>query len=221
MAVARPEPGKGGGAEDAGERADRQMHGLAQLHQQQRGFHSLAADHQQREEEYAEERAAARSCARLPQMPFNVAFHAASGTPHMDDHPEDGHGRDDGERTVEPFLVGGMEKQPAAEGAHAERNGNAPVHRGSQLSAARLTEVGKADGDDEEGLEPFAKSDDERLKHVQLETETQSQDVGSVYRAISDRSSRQCEKGDGSRFDTISIVRRSHGLFSFSARFAL
>jgi hypothetical protein len=30
---------------------------------------------------------------------------------------------------------------------------------------AALAQVGQADGDDEKGLEPFAKSDDERLKH--------------------------------------------------------
>ena len=42
---------------------------------------------------------------------------------------------------------------------------DAPVHGGNQFAPAALAEVGEADGDDEEGFEPFPERDDERLQH--------------------------------------------------------
>ena len=40
---------------------------------------------------------------------------------------------------------------------------DAPVHGWDQLSPPALAQVGQADGDDQEGFEPFAQGDDERL----------------------------------------------------------
>ena len=45
------------------------------------------------------------------------------------------------------------------------RQGDAPSHGRLQFEAPALPQIGEADGDDEEGLEAFAKSDDVRLKH--------------------------------------------------------
>ena len=61
---------------------------------------------------------------------------------------------------------------------------DAPVHGRHELVAAALPQVREADGDDEEGLEPFPKRDDEGLEHGEstvLRSETQSQNLGPVY----------------------------------------
>ena len=62
------------------------------------------------------------------------------------------------------WLVAARSRTPAPMlSDHRERD--APVDRGNQRAAPGLLEVGQADGDDQEGFEPFAEGDDERLKH--------------------------------------------------------
>ena len=78
----------------------------------------------------------------------------------------DRHRRDDGERAVEPFLVGGMEEQLAAEGADARAQRRCPsAPRKSARARPDLRRYERLMATIEEGLETFAKSDDERLKH--------------------------------------------------------
>jgi len=39
------------------------------------------------------------------------------------------------------------------------------VDRGNQFASSALAQIGKADGDNQKGFEPFPERDDERLKH--------------------------------------------------------
>ena len=55
--------------------------------------------------------AAPRLHAGRLQAAFDIALHPASGAPHVDDHPGHRGGGDDGERAVEPFLIGRVEQQ--------------------------------------------------------------------------------------------------------------
>ena len=53
---------------------------------------------------------------------------------------------------------------------------DAPVDGRNEPVPAALAQVGKADGDDEKGFEPFPKRDDECLEHASvLENEIESQ----------------------------------------------
>ena len=108
VTVARPEPRNPRGAGDADEGAEDEMNGLAQLHQEQRRLDAFAADHQQREEEYAEKRRSARLHARLAQMALDVALHPAPRAPHVHDHPRDRHRGNHRERSVEPNGLTGF-----------------------------------------------------------------------------------------------------------------
>jgi len=199
--ITRPQPRDPRRAKHAGSRSDDQMHGLSDLQKEQRRLDALAAHHQQREEEDTDERRGAGPDARRVQPHFDVALHAPARAPHVDDHPRDRHGRNQGERPFEPFLVGGVIQQVAAEDADGERDGDAPVHGGCQGDAPRLAQVRQADGDDEKGFEAFPKSDDERLEHdwSRPVNETQSQDEKPVYLLISDRSSRGWDGGVNTR----------------------
>src|SRR5262245_66171295 len=69
------------------------------------------------------------------------------------------------------------------------------MNRWNQFSASALLQEGNTDRNNEEGFEALPERDDERLNHVVSArplNENQSQDhEGSVYFAISDRSSRE------------------------------
>jgi len=164
-AEARPQPGDAGGADDASSRTERQVHGLAQLHQEQRRLEPLARDHQQREEEHAEERGGARTARRRFEPPFDVALHAPAAPPHVHGEPRHRCGGHHRQGPFEPFLVGDMEQRVATDGAHHERHGNPPVDSGHERKPARLAQERQTDGDDQKGFEPFTPRDDERLKH--------------------------------------------------------
>ena len=77
-----------------------------ELEQEQRRLDAFAADHQQGEQKYADERAR-RPAAPLDvlQASFDVAFHPAARAPHVDDHPGDRRRGDERERAFEPFLI--------------------------------------------------------------------------------------------------------------------
>jgi hypothetical protein len=62
-------------------------------------------------------------------------------------------------------MVGGALKEERRPDADQDRQRNPPAHGRDELMPAALSEIGKADGHDEEGLEPFPESDDECLKH--------------------------------------------------------
>ena len=97
-----------------------------------------------------------------------------------------GAGRHERKGPFEPFLVGGVVEQVAAGRADHDGGDDAPVDGRARSRAPALAQVGQADGDDQEGFEPFAEGDDERLQHVGFhgETETQSQnDVLSLLPA--------------------------------------
>ena len=49
--------------------------------------------------------------------------------------------------------------------AQKHRDADAPMHSRDEIGTPALLEIRQADGDNEEGFEPFSKSDDERLKH--------------------------------------------------------
>ena len=77
----------------------------------------------------------------------------------------DRRGGDEGERTVEPFLVQRVEEQIAADGADRDGDADAPVDGRGQRRASRLAQVRQADGDDQESFEALSKGDDKRLQH--------------------------------------------------------
>ena len=97
-------------------------------------------------------RGPARS-ARGSQPPLDLALHVLAGAPHVNGQRGDGHGGDDGQRPLQPLLVGGMIEKVAAGGADRERGDDAPVDGLDELRTAGLAKVGEADGDDEEGLD--------------------------------------------------------------------
>ena len=102
---------------------------------------------------------------RLLQLAFDFALDAPRGAPHV--HGQRGHrdGRDERQNAFPQRLVGGAGKEPAGDDAEDHRNGDAPLHGRHQMPAAALAQIREADGDDEEGLEAFAKRDDECLQH--------------------------------------------------------
>ena len=63
-------------------------------------------------------------------------------------------------------LISRLIEQPSRADAQHDRSADAPMHRGNQLGPLALAEIGKADGNDQEGFEPFAKGDDKRLQHM-------------------------------------------------------
>ena len=99
---------------------------------------------------------------------LDVPLHIAAGPPHVDRQRGDEDGGDQREHTFPERLIRGLGKEQP--GANAEQNGghDSPVHRGDESSAAGLLEVGKADGDDQEGFEPFTQGHDECLQHGPL-----------------------------------------------------
>ena len=48
----------------------------------------------------------------------------------------------------------------------SNRRRDAPVHRRNQLGPLALAQIGEADGNNQEGFEPFAEGDDKRLQHM-------------------------------------------------------
>src|ERR1700682_3303062 len=63
-------------------------------------------------------------------------------------------------------MVGRPLEQHRRADADQDRQRDAPANRRDQLQPAALPQIREADGDDEEGFEPFAERDDERLVHV-------------------------------------------------------
>jgi len=138
--VSRPQPRDARRADHAGRRAQHQIHRVAQLHEQQHRLEALAADHQQREQEHAHERSAARTPGRRLEAHLDVALHLPARAPHVHGQPGHRSGRDHRQRTLEPFLVRRVEQQIGADDAGADGHGNAPMHGGDQRGATRLAE---------------------------------------------------------------------------------
>ena len=146
-------------------RARRQVERLAELQEEERGFDAFAADHQQREQKHAGERPNAGAHRLGVQVLLDLALHAPAGPPHVDGQRGHGDGRHEGQRPIQPLLVGGVVEQVPPAGADGDGGDNAPVDGLGQLGAPALAQVRQADGHDEERFEPFPERDDERLQH--------------------------------------------------------
>ena len=167
--VARPQPRQRrrghdptGGTEHQVDRAAPLRHQRAH---QQRRFHPLARDHQEREEEHAGESPSAHLGRRHRQAMLDIALDGLGVPPHVDDERGD---QDRGGERQHPFpqrLVRGALEEDCGDDAQHHRGRDAPVHRRDELWAAALAEIRKADGDDEKRLEPFPEGDDEGLQH--------------------------------------------------------
>jgi hypothetical protein len=100
--------------------------------------------------------------------------------PHV--HRQRGHQqrRDDRQDSFPQRLVPGLGQQQTGANAEQDRRPDPPVDGGNQLASPRFPEVSKADGDDEEGFDPFPQRDHEGLEHSALKS----------YDPMSDQSSR-------------------------------
>jgi len=125
-----------------------QIESFAQLHEQQRGFHAFAADHEHREKQHAEKRRGTATETRGLQSTFDVAFHPSARTPHVNDHPGHRRGGQQRERTFQKFLVRGVEEEVPGTDADGERDCDAPVNGGRQVGPPGLAQVRETDGND-------------------------------------------------------------------------
>ena len=143
------------------------LHLREQRAHQQRRLHALARNHQQREQEHAEPRGAAGLLGRLrASCPSISLLIFLRGAPHVHGQGGDRDGRGNRQHAFPQRLVRRLLEQVRRANAEQDRQADAPVHRGDQLAAAALAEVGQADGDDQERLEAFPESDDECLQHA-------------------------------------------------------
>src|SRR5580765_825017 len=156
MAVSRPDPCDPGRGRDARRRTHNQVQGIAELHQQKGCLHAFAANHEQREQKHARQCANAGPFGGRPEMSLDFALHPPAGSPHVDRQRRYRNGGDESQRTLEPFLVGGVVQEVTAEGADRDRCRDAPVNSLRQLPPPALAQVRKADGDDEERFQPLA-----------------------------------------------------------------
>jgi hypothetical protein len=86
----------------------------------------------------------------------------------VDDQGRDEHGGRQREHPFPQRLIVGALKQHRRDDAEHNRDTNAPMHRGNQLLAARLPQIGQGDRHDQERLEPFTQRDAECLQHGTL-----------------------------------------------------
>jgi len=138
--VSRPEPGNARRADHAGRRTQHQIHRVAKLHEQQHRLETLAADHQQREQEHDRERSAPRATGRRPETHLDVALLLAARAPHVHGEPGDRGGCDHRQRTFEPLLVRRVEQQIGPDDARADGHGDAPMHGRDQRGSTRLAQ---------------------------------------------------------------------------------
>ena len=99
------------------------------------------------------------------EPPFDVPLDVPAGPPHVDDERADQSGRDQGQDALPERLIGGPGEEDARDDADDDRRDDAPVHRRDQAVPTRFSEVGEADGHDEERFQPFPQRHDERLQH--------------------------------------------------------
>jgi hypothetical protein len=77
----------------------------------------------------------------------------------------DQQGRDQREHPFPERLVVRLGEEESGGDAEQDRDADPPVNRGQERLAPGLFQVGQADGDDQESLEPFPQSNDKRLNH--------------------------------------------------------
>ena len=126
----------------------------------------FSRDHQQREAEDAEERGCADLVRRRLEPAFDVLLHVPAGAPHVDDQRGDEHGRDERQNALPraPDSLARAKRTPAPM-LSGNRQRRCPSERRGSGAAARSSEVGQADGDDEKRFQPFPQRHDERLQH--------------------------------------------------------
>src|SRR5262245_43505298 len=129
-------------------------------------------------------------------MPFDILLDVPGGSPHVDRQRRDRNRGDNPKDALPESLICRAGEQKRRANADGNRETNSPVDRREEPKTTALFQKGDADGNDEEGFEPFTQSDDECLKHVSVPSgwlnENQSQSLGGpVYFGISDQSSRE------------------------------
>ena len=101
------------------------------------------------------------------QPSFNLAFELAAVAVHPEHHAEDESGA---EEEGEAFVGIGTEvdfgEAPGGDKAGKYGSYEGLVDGGEQGRAAGFFKVSDGDGDDEGGLDSFAKSDDKSLEHI-------------------------------------------------------
>src|SRR5206468_2699241 len=192
----RPQPGNGGRCRSSGRCAGDDFHRRLLKEQrtdEQRRFHSLAGNHQQGKEEDAGERSRSGFPRRGGQTAFDVALDPARGQPHVDRQRRDEDGGGDFEDTLPERMIGGALKEQRGANTDENRKTDAPVDGRHELVASALAQIRKADRHDQKRFEPLAERDHKRLEHESNQDKMRSnlRMTGSVYFAISDRSSRQ------------------------------
>ena len=136
---------------------------------EERGFHALARDHQEREAEDAEE---GRRPGLVPRRldaassrPSMFFLRCAAGPPHVDDERADEGGGDQGQDALPESLIGRPGEEHASGDADDDRRQDAPAHGGNQALPAGFPQVGEADGHNEERLQALPQRHDKRLQH--------------------------------------------------------
>src|ERR1019366_8354380 len=127
------------------------------------GFHALAQDHQEDEEEEADPGVFTREEA---DFAFNLALKLAAGLHHENDHGDDEDGGHQHDPAFEDVLipVEAGEDDGECDGA-GKGGGESGIDGFAQVVTADFGQIRERDADDESGFDTFAERNDECLQH--------------------------------------------------------